>query len=1268
LGELREAIRWIEDGCAWGSTALRGLGDVFARRNGALRRRLLATSSLVALIVGGSAAAHAACVSVPSSGGFTNATGSTIPCIIANSATTTGNVVNAGTITPGSPTGTGIAINSTVFNGSVINSGSITVNGAGIFASGVSIFSGGISNSNTISATGAGIVVSGVSSFSGGITSSGKITAGSTGIVVSGVSSFSGGITNSGKITAGSTGIVVSGVSSFSGGITNAGTITARVGMFVGTTSCGCGAVQTFSGGLTNSGTISAAHAGILVSGVSSFSGGITNAGTITHTGAISGGPRFGILVGTTRCCSVVQTFSGGVTNSGAITARTGIAVAGVSLFSGGVTNSGGITAARTGIVAVGVSSFSGAITNSNTITAGAGIVVVDVSNSSGGITNTGTISAGSGPGIVVARVSNFSGGITNTGTINTGPGPGIFVTGTCGCGDQTFAGGITNTGTINASSAIAGIFVAITASFAGGITNAGTINSGPGPSIFVTGVCGCGQTFAGGITNTGTINASAGFAGIFVTNMASFAGGIANSGTITGGADGIIVAGVSSFSDGITNNGKISAATFGVVVAGVSSFAGGIFNSGTIVGHTGIVVAGGTRFSGAIANTGNIIGTGGIAIDVSNAPNAMTIDQQAGTIAGAVKLSAFGDTFTMTGGTMVGVVTAGGTIGGIIGQGNGTANFALGSGTQVFGIGSAITGIGALNISSGKVVLNDAGNLVVGTTSIGGGLLQIGDAAHPGAMLDSPLVTVGAGGTLEGHGTVVGAILVGPGGTLSPGGSIGTLTVNGSASFGAGSTYRVEVNPAGQSDNLAVTGATTLSGGTLQVLAPIGHYAPGTQYVILTSQGGVTGTFADATSNSIFIVPTLSYTPTAIDLTLTGLSFTSAAATPNQGSVAGALDRLPSASPIFAAIFNIGTFAQARQAFDALSGEIHASLQTTLIDDSRYPRQAMLGRMRQATYADQAGDLAALAFGGPEPGGAGLAYQDPHPWPVKAPAPPIPGPDIAYWAQAFGAWGHIDGDGNAAREQRNLAGFMTGVDARIGPLTRVGIAAGYTHSSVNLDARASSAGVDTAQLGAYAQTSLGGFNLRTGAAYGFHTIDTNRTIAFPGFLDAAAARYDGGTAQLFGEVGYGLMMGPVAVEPVAGLGLVRLHTDGFSETGGPTALSAAGNNDSIGYSSLGLRAATAYQLAGGMVVMPRAALAWQHAIGEVTPSAALAFRDAGIAFAVAGVPLARDSALVEAGLDLRLNPHAKVGLSYSGELASKVQDHAVKGNFVWAF
>ena len=80
----------------------------------------------------------------------------------------------------------------------------------------------------------------------------------------------------------------------------------------------------------------------------------------------------------------------------------------------------------------------------------------------------------------------------------------------------------------------------------------------------------------------------------------------------------------------------------------------------------------------------------------------------------------------------------------------------------------------------------------------------------------------------------------------------------------------------------------------------------------------------------------------------------------------------------------------------------------------------------------------------------------------------------------------------------------------------------------------------------------------------------------------------------------------------------------------------------------------------------PSASLAWQHAFDGVTPSAALAFASTGAAFTVTGVPIARDSALVDAGFDVNVdvNANAKLGIGYVGRLASEAQDHGVKGNF----
>jgi uncharacterized protein with beta-barrel porin domain len=52
--------------------------------------------------------------------------------------------------------------------------------------------------------------------------------------------------------------------------------------------------------------------------------------------------------------------------------------------------------------------------------------------------------------------------------------------------------------------------------------------------------------------------------------------------------------------------------------------------------------------------------------------------------------------------------------------------------------------------------------------------------------------------------------------------------------------------------------------------------------------------------------------------------------------------------------------------ALTQLSGEVHGSVQAVIVDDSRYVRQAVLGRLRQAPYAGGTGAIAALGSGGP--------------------------------------------------------------------------------------------------------------------------------------------------------------------------------------------------------------------------------------------------------------------------------------------------------------
>lgn len=672
------------------------------------------------------------------------------------------------------------------------------------------------------------------------------------------------------------------------------------------------------------------------------------------------------------------------------------------------------------------------------------------------------------------------------------------------------------------------------------------------------------------------------------------------------------------------------------------------------------------------------------------------------------------GAVFVMQGGTLSiggsfsvnGSSVAGGTsLIGNDGQGFGTGFFMQGSGTLAFSPGAGQTQRIADNIEDEAGVI--AGGYVApagfgpggswGIAKTGGGALELAGVnsySGPTTVNDGALIvngsivnsetTVNSGGTLMGSGQL-GAVTVASGGVHAPGNSIGTQIVNGPYILAAGAILEIELNAAGQSDLVVVNGTVDITGATLRVLAEGGTYAATTDYLIIDNDGAdaVVGTFAPITSNLAFLTPSVSYTggdgnDVVLTMTRNATALANVAETPNQTAVAGALSGLPPTSPLIDVI--LGQSADgARQAFDALSGEVHATLGSTLARDSRFTRNAIFSRLQQAFHA---GGSAGKASGSTQTASLGNTGTTSVAGGFNAPmmglgmgssrdagaygAPPAASP-LVFWTQAFGSWGDADGNGNAATAKRNVGGFLSGVDAGLGYGWRLGAALGYSRANVSVSQRISSAEIDSYHLAIYTGGSVGAFALRGGASWSWNDIDTERTVVFPGFLDRVEANYDGDTGQVFGEIALPLGAGAFAYEPFAGLAYAHVSTDRFTEQGGAAALDGFGGSQDVGFTTLGIRFGATTRI-GGTTVTPRASFAWQHAFGDTDPTRALAFSAGAPGMTISGVPLARDAALIDAGLDVSLSPSATLGISYTGEIASDVEDHGVSGRLSWRF
>jgi outer membrane autotransporter protein len=555
---------------------------------------------------------------------------------------------------------------------------------------------------------------------------------------------------------------------------------------------------------------------------------------------------------------------------------------------------------------------------------------------------------------------------------------------------------------------------------------------------------------------------------------------------------------------------------------------------------------------------------------------------------------------------------------------------------------------------------------------SNGGGILNAADSSWIGNVLSNSgtISTLGLwtgnfnnAGTVRAQSQIVGAFsnsgalqVTGNLGGITDLSNTGTIDMTSpgsqvlsvaSANFASSSFLDVQVDPNGTSDRVAVSGSATL-GGTVRISGGAAPHTDG-PFTILTA-ASFSGAFNAVTTDLAFLAPHLSYDPQAVAVVIqrNDVGFGETGASGNQMAVGAAVEALGAGNPLYDAVLWLKP-EQAQAAFDALSGEIHASAKTALIEDSQIIRDAISERIRAAFAGVGAGQMPVLAYGETGSGnGATAAIGN-----VLAPADTE---RFAAWGSVFGSWGSNDSDGNAAELDRSTAGFVTGIDGLVSENVRLGIMTGYSHSSFEVDDRASSGSSDTYHLGLYGGTQMGALGLRAGAAYGWSRIDTARSVVFPGFADSLTANYDAGTFQAFGEAGYRIDTASVAFEPFANLAYVNLHSDGFAETGGAAALTSASQTSDATFTTLGIRASSGFAV-GTINATARGMLGWKHAFGDIAPAATQAFASSS-AFTIASAPIARNAALIEAGLDFDITPMAKLGFSYNGEVASKTRDH----------
>ena len=541
-----------------------------------------------------------------------------------------------------------------------------------------------------------------------------------------------------------------------------------------------------------------------------------------------------------------------------------------------------------------------------------------------------------------------------------------------------------------------------------------------------------------------------------------------------------------------------------------------------------------------------------------------------------------------------------------------------------------------------GTLVLNGV-NTYSGLTDIQQGTLIVGGTSANSNAQVAGHVDVQNGSVLGGHGLIRGSVNVHNGGVLSPGNSIGTLTVA-NAVFNSGSTFTVEVNSDGTGDKLVAdsslnpmlpgAGTVVIQNGTnLDIQAGAGTWANETKYILIDTDQGVTGTFTNVHSNLAFLIPTVNYdNPNQVRLIFTrsDTGFGDLDGTDNQNETGKGIESLQPGDEIYDQIISMGR-EEALNAFDNLSGEIHASAKSALLLNSRYARDAVNQHLSDATglYASELEAKKAL------------------------------------WVSTWFHDGHLKNNGNAARLDNNGWGVLIGADAYANGITTIGVAAGYEETSLHIGSnRHSDADVQAVHLMGYARTQAGPVDIKGAVGYSWLDIDSTRHISVGSLVSRNQASYNGNLIQAYAEASHTFSLAEnTTLTPYVNLAYQRVHTDQFTEKGTHAQLHGHSGNDDLFTSRLGIKGQT--QLAQRVDLYGD--IGWMHNYGSAQTVTTLSFTG-GDPYRIKGSSISRDNAVISIGARFQLTPAASLSAGYEGLFGQYQQDHAAKIQFEWKF
>jgi len=593
--------------------------------------------------------------------------------------------------------------------------------------------------------------------------------------------------------------------------------------------------------------------------------------------------------------------------------------------------------------------------------------------------------------------------------------------------------------------------------------------------------------------------------------------------------------------------------------------------------------------------------------------------------------------------------------------------------GYQPGSVGNAtVTGTDSLWQTTGGLYIGGGAGGAGGT-----GLLNIGI----GGTVEAGSVQIWPTGTLSGEGRLVSGS-VSNAGTIKPGSSIGTLTIEGNLTMQPGGIYEVEIDNSGNSDLLSVTGNLNIDGGTVKAVST--ETVTGTKQYTIINAGNITGAFdAEDTAmvdSTILLSDDVSFdygTDTVLmQIQVRPFDDPSFVHTDNQLAIARVFQQISAEgdNAITTALQNLDSASQVRDAYDQLCGQTRLHLApVTAVDTGKF-LNTVADRLNYAIqglsyYGAGGGPLLAMAEPDKSDAYSRMYYTTPYFSTGSRTR------DIGYqsyeewvfWGKGYGVFGDRKTESEVPGYKYTVYGTSFGLDSQVSDNSLMGLTAGYSMSFVDSSVDGDESNIQNTHVGIYNSLYANYLHLDSIFTYSFLKYETERKISIMnekikgdsdgrGISGYVEARYDWGNINHW------------VLQPLAAFQFSLLSLDGYTESGGTSSLEYDDQSYNSYKGSLGVKLTQelfsrdrsyreSIQLRGR----------WIHEFGDNNSSLDAHFAsDPGVVFEVSDQDIARDSALLGITFNADIDSYTRLSLGYDAFLNSDGNMHLVSAMFVY--